>query len=165
MSQGQVDARAGGALAAESRTVAAVTGIGSVLSVAAGWVVAGPAGALAGGVLVAAWLVASPIVVVALGHVLFAALLPSDAALATLAIAEVPLVIVFLGSVVDRRTPLRTSWIGIVALAALSAVVAGGLGTLDAHWQTAAVLVAVVALAGYGLHRFTVATLEVSDEY
>ncbi|WP_372480336.1 hypothetical protein ACAH01_04160 [Halomicrobium sp. HM KBTZ05] len=155
----------GGALATDSRTAPAVVGAGALLSVLTGWLVAGLGGALAGVVVVAAWLVVSPIVVLAVGHVLLAAVLPENASLATLALAQAPMVVVFAGSVLDADRPSRTLWQGVVALAALSLVVAGSIATFGTRWQVAAILVAVVAVAGYGLHRYTVATLEVTDEY
>lgn len=154
--------RLSGAIATGPQISVAVAGIGAVCSVVTGWLIAGWAGALAGAVIVAAWLVVAPIIVVALGQVLVAALVPIEAPFTTLAIAEAPLVLVFLGSILEERALLRTAWQGLLVLVVLSMVVIGGRAMLDTLWETAALLVGGVAVTGYGLHRYTVAALEVS---
>lgn len=154
-----------GALRTDDRFGAAITGLAAVGAAGAGNVVAGAPGTVAGAALVVAWLVAPPIFVVALGQVLFAAVLPDGASLAAVALVEAPLAAIVLADVTDWREPLRTFVVGVVSLVAFAAVALAGLGWLARTWHVAALLVCVAGVASYALHRYTVVTFELTDEF
>jgi|GEM_PF-2985912 len=154
-----------GVLDTDDRLTAVLTGLATLGAVAVGFLVAGVSGILAGAALVVAWLLAPPVVVVALGQVLFAPLLPADASLATIALVEAPLAAILLVDLTDWRAPVGTLVAAVVALAAFVGLAVAGVVWLDRLWQTAALLVPVAAVVAYGLHRFTVVTVEVTDEF
>ncbi|SFR86965.1 hypothetical protein SAMN05216559_0289 [Halomicrobium zhouii] len=154
-----------GALRTDDRLTAALTGLATLGAVAVGFLVAGVPGVLAGAALVVAWLLAPPVVVVALGQVLFAPLLPADASLATIALVEAPLAAMLLVDLTDWRAPVGTLAGAVVALAAFAGLAVAGLVWFGRLWQTAALLVPVAAVVAYGLHRYTVVTVEITDEF
>ncbi|MCU4802134.1 hypothetical protein OB920_17295 [Halobacteria archaeon HArc-gm2] len=154
-----------GVLDTDDRLTAVLTGLATLGAVAVGFLVAGVSGILAGAALVVAWLLAPPVVVVALGQVLFAPLLPADASLATIALVEAPLAAILLVDLTDWRAPVGTLVAAVVALAAFVGLAVAGVVWLDRLWQTAALLIPVAAVVAYGLHRFTVVTVEVTDEF
>jgi hypothetical protein len=117
------------------------------------FVVAGPAGAVAGGVAVLAWLVA-PVYGFALGQFGLAAAVPDPALSPRLGAAQAALfALLVLGHLRERRSAG-----GLVALGVVAAVLAGGVAAgMDAGVETrvlAAVLAGVVAVAAYGVHRY-----------
>lgn len=154
-----------GAITAENRVTAASTGLAAVGAAGVGGVVVGRPGIVAGGVLVVAWLLAPPIFVVALGQLLFAAILPADAPLATITLVEAPLVAIVLVDAVDRQAPLRTLALGVASLLAFCGVVVAGVHWLAAPWHAAALLVCVAAACSYALHRYTVVTFDTTNEF
>jgi len=154
-----------GALRADDRLTAALTGLATLGAVAVGFLVAGVPGLLAGAALVVAWLLAPPVVVAVLGQVLFAPLLSADASLTTIALVEAPLAALLLVDLVDWRGPVGTLAGGAVVLAAFAGLAVAGIVWFDPLWQTAALLAAVAAVVAYGLHRYTVVTVEVTDEF
>lgn len=154
-----------GALRTDDRITAALTGLAALGAVAVGFLVAGVPGVLAGAALVVAWLLAPPVVVAALGQVLFAPLLLADAPLPMIALVEAPLAAMVLVDLIDWRAPLGTFAGAVVALAAFAALAVAGIVWFDRLWQTAALLVPVAAVVAYGLHRYTVVTVEVTDEF
>lgn len=154
-----------GAVRDRSRATAALTGLAAAGTVGAGALVAGTPGIVAGGALVVAWLLVPPVFVVALGQLLFAALLPADAPLVAFAVVEAPLVAMVLADVTDRRAPLRTFGGGVAALVAFGALAVAGAVWLDSLWTAAALLVCAAAVAAYALHRYTVVTVEITDEF
>lgn len=154
-----------GALRRRDRITAALTGLATLGAAAVGVLVAGLPGALAGAALVVAWLLAPPVVVAALGQVLFAPLLPADAPLAMIALVEAPLAALVLVDLIDWRAPLGTFVGAVVTLAAVAGLAVAGIVWLDRLWQAAALLVPVAAVVAYGLHRYTVVTVEMTDEF
>jgi len=70
-----------------------------------------------------------------------------------------------LADLTDWRAPIGTLAGGVVALAAFAGLAVAGIVWLDPLWQTAALLVPVAAVVAYGLHRYTVVTVEITDEF
>lgn len=143
---------AGATLTADRPTVPAVVGV--VLAGVAFWLLSGLTGLLLALGLGLSLVVFPTIFVFALGQFVLAVLLPADASLELVALAEAPLLLVL----VDTRPGLQ--WVtarSLVTVAlGLLPIVAGGLllGTVSTPWAVAGAVVAVVAAAGYALDRY-----------
>lgn len=130
---------------------------------AALFVVAGPAGAVAGGAAVLAWLVA-PVYGFALGQFGLAAAVPDPTLSPRLAAAQGALfALLLLGFLRERRSAVGVVALVGAALALGGAVVAGFAGGVETH-VLAAGLVGVVAVVGYGIHRYERVVLGLATE-
>jgi hypothetical protein len=112
-------------------------------------------------VLVGARLLLSPVVVYALGHVLALGIRPS-LSLSAIAVLEIALLSVLARSARLRSRPRFVRAFGplAVGLAGLTLLVATQLQSL---WMVFALLVATVGLAGYGLHRYELVELGLTE--
>ena len=125
------------------------------------WVLAGLAGLVGGLVLGVATLALPRVFVFALGQLLVATFLPSDPAVMTLVLSEIPLVGLQFSD--SSGQPL-------VSLSTLTTLVVGGgsllagalvVRTVSPLWMSAALIIGLVAIVSYGIHRYTLVTLGV----
>lgn len=130
-----------------------------VVAASLGWAV-GPPGLLVGAVIAGLWYLLSGAYTVAIGHVLAVPVLP-EPSLGILIALEVGFVAVIAAPVVlDRAWPA-----GLAAVSA-SALVFGAIAWLgwqawEPRWLAALALVGLGAVGLYGLHRYSLVTLEV----
>lgn len=155
----------GGALGSQDLFTSVVTGTGTLLAGALAALYAGPAGLLAGAVLVAAWLLAPPVFLVAFGHVLVAALLAPGGSVSSVLGIEAALGLVLLGDLVSTRAPLPSFALALGCLAGFAMAVLLAVRWLDAVWHVTALLAVAVAFSTYALHRYTVVRFEATDEF
>lgn len=132
-----------------------------VLAVAGslGWV-AGPAGLAVAAVIAAAWWFLSPAAVVGLGHVVALAVLPGAVELTVVVALEAGFLGILCGPAI--RGPDRLATLSVVELAGigLGVVAWASWHTLEPRWLSGTIVVTAVGLGMYGLHRYSVVSLE-----
>lgn len=154
-----------GALSSNDRLQIGLSGAGVLLAAASSSFVGGLPGVLVGIILLVSWLFIPPIVLVALGQLLFVTLLLPTVTTVTFVLVEASLILLFLSDTLNRRRPFTTLTVGISCLAAACGLVLGSLSLELDLWQNAAILIGVTAFISYALHRYTVVTLEVANEF
>lgn len=144
---------------AETRTK--FGGSAAVVAAVGFWLSAGPAGIVAGALVVGTWALVDYVYAFALGQVLFVALAQTPVRPAS-AVAQVGLFGVLLAPSV-REAPLRTLGAFAVSAAGLVGVVAG-LRDVSGHlWPAMVALGVTVAFCSYGLHRYQLVTLDLVE--
>lgn len=140
--------------------------VGHVLVVGVFALYWGIPGALLGLVLVAVGLFASPVVTFAVGQV-FLVGLADDPTGAQVALAQFALAPLLVDGVVRDGIRRRTVGEALVlagSFVALAALVTLAVDVTDELWQAAGILAAVVAVAGYGIHRYERVSLGIETE-
>lgn len=132
-----------------------------VLAIAAslGWV-AGPGGLLAAAIVAATWWLLSPVAAVAAGHVVALPVLPGALDPAVVVAVEVGYLGILGGPAL--RGPDRLTTLSVVELSGigLGAIAWVGWHALQPDWLSGAIVVAAVGLGMYGIHRYSVVSLE-----
>ncbi|MEF8843572.1 MAG: hypothetical protein V5A62_18425 [Haloarculaceae archaeon] len=142
-------------------------GIAAVAVTALLWMLSGGLGLVGGGVLLAAWAVLPATYAFAIGQVAFvtatrSGTLPDaglDVGLLVPVLVEIGLVGVLVGPVVRSTGGRRTAGWTLLGTAVLGGIALGSYALWDRVWVAAAVLVGLVGLVAYGLHRYELVVL------
>ncbi|UTF54834.1 hypothetical protein [Natronosalvus rutilus] len=123
----------------------------AIITVAMG-VVAGPLGAIGGGVTAAGWYLLGTPYAIAIAHVALVVLFPSGLSLLSIGLLEAGVLTLVLAAATGERYPLRfavTALVGVITLGGLTAV----LVHTQPLWLAALGLVVAAGVLAYGLHR------------
>jgi hypothetical protein len=137
-------------LADRSRTSA----VGVVLATAAFSVAAGPTGLLTSIAVVITWCLLSAPFAFAVGQLAFIVLFPAGSSLSQLALIEVGLLSILLGSVLRLDKPGRAVTVIVLAFAGLGTSAWVGFKMADTLWPAVLTVAASAIIAVYGLHRY-----------
>jgi len=135
------------------RSEASVPLLASVVTLPLGFALLdGPIAATAGLLVVGLAVLTGPVVAILLAHLLAVLVVPEPTlgSVLVLELATLPLITVPLAGRLDRRDA-GVAWLVALGLGAASAI---AVIALDSYAAVAATLVAVAALAAYGLHRY-----------
>ncbi|WP_225335300.1 hypothetical protein [Halomicrobium urmianum] len=141
------------------------TAAAALALLAGGAAVAGLPGALVGLVVLAVRLVAGPVYAVAAGQVVVAAVAGPNPGPGWLLALEGLLLAVLVGDLVDHRRDAPSVALALGGVGGAAAVALAATGLLDALWLATLVVAALLALAGYAAHRYTVVRFELTHEY
>ncbi|WP_312907568.1 hypothetical protein [Natronosalvus caseinilyticus] len=122
-----------------------------VITVAMG-VVAGPLGAVGGGVTAVGWYLLGTPYAIAIGHVVLVVLFPDGLSPLSIVLLEAGLLTLVVAAATGERYPLRfavTALVGVTVLGGLTAV----LVRTQPFWLAALGLVVAAGVLAYGLHR------------
>lgn len=142
-----------------------VTTVAVIVFGITGVYVAAIPGALLGLGAIVMWRVLPPVYVVAISQLGVATLLGPSPPLIRFVALEGTLLAVLVGDLIDHRRIPHSLGTGLLLVPGIGVLAVTATSWLDGHWLATLLVVGLLVLGSYGVHRYTVVQFELNNEY